>query len=294
LLDALEGLAVDHRADVGGQFGRVAHHQFPGRPLDHFDHRVRNAFVQAQQAQRRTALAGGAESALHHGIRHLLGQRGAVHHHGVDAAGLGDQRHDGAVFRGQRAVDDAGHLGGAGEHHAGDARQGNQRRAHGLARAVHELHRIHRHTGCVQQLDGLPGHAGRLLGGLGQHGVARGQRGRHLAHEDGQRKVPRADADPDAARGQAQFVALAGRTGQCNGCQDALGLIGVVAQEIHRLAHFGHRIAPGLEGLLDQQRAEPGQLLLQRIGGATQGVCALAHGPFAPLLIAHLRHLTMG
>jgi hypothetical protein len=38
------------------------------RALDHLDHAVGDAFVQAQQAQRGAALAGGAERALHHGV----------------------------------------------------------------------------------------------------------------------------------------------------------------------------------------------------------------------------------
>jgi hypothetical protein len=37
---------------------------------------------------------------------------------------------------------------------------------------------------------------------------------------------------------------------------DALGLIGVVTQKVDRFAHLADRIAPGLEGFLDQQRAE--------------------------------------
>jgi hypothetical protein len=49
--DALEGLAVDHRADIGGQLGRVARHQLLRRALDHLDHAVGDAFVHAQQAQ---------------------------------------------------------------------------------------------------------------------------------------------------------------------------------------------------------------------------------------------------
>ena len=76
------------------------------RAAQHLDHAVGDALVHAQQAQRRAALAGRAEGALHDRVDHLLGQRGAVDDHRVDAAGLGDQRHDRAVLRGQRAVDE--------------------------------------------------------------------------------------------------------------------------------------------------------------------------------------------
>ena len=56
--------------------------------------------------------------------------------------------------------------------------------------------------------------SGRLFGGLGEHGVAGGQRGGDLAGEDGQREVPGADADEDAASVQDQLVGLADRTVQ--------------------------------------------------------------------------------
>ena len=62
------------------------------RALQHLDDAVGDAGLHAQQAQRRAALAGGAEGALHDGVDDLLGQRRRVHHHRVQAAGFGDQR----------------------------------------------------------------------------------------------------------------------------------------------------------------------------------------------------------
>jgi hypothetical protein len=53
--------------------------------------------------------------------RRSAGQRGAIDQHCVDAAGLGNQRHDGAVFGCQGTVDDLGHLSRAGEHDASHA-----------------------------------------------------------------------------------------------------------------------------------------------------------------------------
>ena len=122
----VEGLAIDHRADIGRQCGRVAGRQFPCRAPDHLDHCVGDALVTAEQAQRRAALAGRAERALHHRIDDLLGQCRAVNQHGVDAASLGNQGNDGAVLGSQRTVDDSCHLRRAGEHdarHAGAATQ---------------------------------------------------------------------------------------------------------------------------------------------------------------------------
>ena len=54
----------------------------------------------------------------------------------------------------------------------------------------------------------------RLLGGLGDDGVARGERGGDLADEDRERKIPRADADEDAATVQTQLVRFARGAGQ--------------------------------------------------------------------------------
>ena len=51
---------------------------------------------------------------------------------------------------------------------------------------------------------------------------------------------------------------------------DALGFVGVIAQEVHRFAHFGDAVAPGLERFLDQQRAERGHLLFHAVGSAAQ------------------------
>ena len=67
-------------------------------------------------------------------------------------------------------------------------------RAADRAVAGQELQRLARHAGLVQQRDGLGGDQRRLLGRLGDHRVAGGQRGGDLAGEDRQREIPRADA----------------------------------------------------------------------------------------------------
>ena len=214
--DASKASRVDHRADVGAPAA-------PGRrrrssraaPGDHLDHAVGDRLVHAQQAQRRAALAGRAERALHHRVGHLLGQRGRIDQHGVDAAGLGDQRDDGAVLGGERALDGLGHLGRAGEHHAGDARlrPPAPRRRSRPGRAAAAARRAGTPAACSSRTASQRDRR-RLLGRLGQHGVAGGERRGHLAGEDRQREVPGADADPGAARRQAQHVALAGGAGQ--------------------------------------------------------------------------------
>ena len=241
--NALEGLGIDHRAHVGGQQGRVADIQLGERAADHLDHAIGNAFVHTQQTQRRAALTRRTEGALHHRIDHLLGQGGAVDDHRVDAAGLGDQRHDGAVFRGEGAVDDLGHGGRAGEAHAGRACIGDQRGADGFTRAVQQRQRIVRHAGFVQQRDKTLRDRRRLFGRFGGHAVAGDERRGNLAREDREREIPRADADEHTAAVQVQLVAFAGRAGQRLRGQAQLGLVGVVAAEVHGLAHLGHAVA---------------------------------------------------
>ena len=102
------GLGVDHRADMGRELARVADLQLARRADDHLDHAVGDVVLQTEQPQRRAALAGGAEGGGDDVVGHLFGQRGGVDDHGVDAAGLGDQRHDRAVLGGERAVDARG------------------------------------------------------------------------------------------------------------------------------------------------------------------------------------------
>ncbi len=198
-----------------------------------------------QQAQRRAALAGRAEGALHHRIDHLLGQRAGVDHHRVDAAGLGDQRHDRAVLGGERAVDDLRHLRRAGEAPRRPCRAAATSAAPTVSPGPCSSCSASAGTpASCSSRTASSGDGRRLLGRLGQHGVAGRQRGRHLAREDREREVPRADADPGAAPRQAQLVALAGRAGQHRRPHDALGLVGVVAQEVDRLAHLGDRSRP--------------------------------------------------
>ena len=179
----------------------IAHAEFAHGAAQHRQHMVGAVFLDAQHAQRRAALASRIEGRAEHVEHDLLGQRRRIHHHRVLAAGLGDQRNGVAVVVqaiGQRAGDDARHVGRAGEHDAAHARAGHQLRADGLATAGQQLHGASRHAGGAQDLDGLGRDQRRLFGGLGQHGIAGRQRGGDLAGEDGQREVPGADAQHGA------------------------------------------------------------------------------------------------
>ena len=183
-LDARKRLAVDQRPHIGGEERRVAHRQLVHRAMQHFDNVVCDFFVHTQQPQRRAALSGRAKRRLHDGIDNVLGQGSAVNEHGVDAARFCDQRHDGAVFVGEAALNDLRDLRGAGEHHARDARMRNERCADSFAEADHTVQRVARNARCVQQLDRFKRDDGRLLGGLCDDRVACDERRCHLARKD--------------------------------------------------------------------------------------------------------------
>ncbi len=74
-----------------------------------------------------------------------------------------------------------------------------------------EMQHVAGDPGLVQQPHRGGGDQRRLLGGLGDDGVAGGERRGDLAGEDRQREIPRRDAGEDAAPVQRELVALAGR-----------------------------------------------------------------------------------
>ena len=125
--------------------------------------------------------------------------------------------------------------------------------------AGNEMQRARRHAGFVQQRDRKRSDQRRLLGRLGDDGIAGDQRGGHLAEENRERKIPRADADEDAAAAIAQFVALAGRARHRLRRKRDPRLRGVVAAVVDRLAQLRERIVERLATLALQQRDERGR-----------------------------------
>ena len=134
------GLGIDHRPDLGGKLARIADAERAGGARDHIEDGFGHVLLQAEQPQRRAALAGGAKGRSDHIVGDLFRQRGGIDDHRVDAAGLGDQRHDRRILRGQRAIDRTRHLGRAGEGDAGDTAIGDERGAD-LAVAWQQLQR---------------------------------------------------------------------------------------------------------------------------------------------------------
>ena len=61
-----------------------------------------------------------------------------------------------------------------------------------------------------------------------------------------------------------------------------LHLCGVVAQEVHGLAHLGHAVGAGLACFAHQQAQQLGHLRFEQVGGAQQGVGTLCRGGGCP------------
>jgi DNA gyrase/topoisomerase IV subunit A len=176
----------------------------------------------------------------------LFGQGRGVDDQRILATGLGDQR-DIAMFAaaiaimlalGQGAVDQLRHFGGTGKDHALDAHIRGQCGTHGLAPARQQLQRSARHARFMQQLYGAMGDQRGLLGRLGQHDVAGGQRSATSPMKIASGKF---HGLMQTTGPQRQHVAVVTRGN------------GVVAQEVDRLAHLGNGVGQRLAGFAHGQ-----------------------------------------
>ena len=184
----------------------------------------------------------------------MFRQGGAIDNHRVEPAGFGDQRGCGVQVVGHRAADFQGGFGRAGEGYALDPGGFCEGGTHSAV-AGQKLQGGGGHPGLQQEVNGKAGYQRGLLGGFGYNGIAGGQGGGDLAGEDGERKVPWADAGENAPR----------RGGQ------AERRIGIVAQEIDRLAQFGDRVGQGLASFAGQKREDRAEVGLIEVCGPVQG-----------------------
>ena len=228
----------------------IADLQFARGADDHLDHPVGDVLLHAEQPQRRAALAGGAEGRRHDVVRDLLGQRGRVDDHGVDAAGLGDQRHDRAVLGGERAVDEPRHLGRAGEDDARDVavrRRGARRRARRRARGAARRSEPRPRAGCRT--------AAAATSGVCSAGFATTALPAASAAATWPRKIASGKFQGEIAtktprpRRRSTFDSPVGPGSASPAPNSARACDGVVAAEIDRLAHLRDRVVDGLAGL---------------------------------------------
>ena len=143
---------------------RVAHFELLQGTGQDLQHPRRDLFLQVEHPQGGAALAGALEGGAHHIAHHLLRQGGGVDNHGVLAAGLGDERQDGALALGQGHVDELGGLGGAGEADAADAGIRRQLGADGGAVTRQQLQHVARNASLMGQGHRQVGDETGLLG----------------------------------------------------------------------------------------------------------------------------------
>jgi hypothetical protein len=183
---------------------------------------------------------------------------------------------------GGRAHDLEPHRARARERDHVDARVADERGA-GVAVAREERERVRGDPGAVEGVDERGGARRRLLGGLQHGGVAGGKRGRGHAAGDGQREVPGGDHHGHAARDVSHRVALARRLHEVAPALELDRLVGVVLEEVDRLADVGVRLGPGLRALAHLERRQLEPALPQARGGVPEHARTFAGGPGAPL-----------
>ena len=258
-------LRVDDGTDISGQMPRVAQTKLIHRTKEHCLELLCHILLDVEAAQRRTPLARRLKGRCQHIAHSLFGQGGAVHDHGVQPAGFGNKRCAGGKVFGHGGLNALGGFGRAGEGHAIHPRIRGERGPHRGTIARQQLQHVARHAGLVQQARGVMRDDGRLFGGFGQHAIACRKRACNLPGENGQRKVPRADAGEDAARGVLK----------------AFGLACIIAQEIHRFAQFAQRVGLGFAGFARKDGKDRAEMVFIQIGGLGQDTGA-AGGIRAP------------
>src|SRR3982075_2410799 len=146
------------------------------------------------------------------------------------------------------------------------------------------MQRGRRHTGFMQQPNGLGCNQRSLFGGLGDDRISGHKCRRYLPCKDRQRKIPWRYRDEYAAAAQLEHVALAGRSRHGFALAEQLAALRrVVAAEINGLADFRKRVIERFSALALQQRDEMRTPLLQQICGFFQDFSAPPSWRSAPV-----------
>ncbi len=120
--------------------------------------------------------------------------------------------------------------------------------------------------------------------------VAGNQRCRDLPRKNGERKVPRTDADNHAASVQGQHVPLARRPLQDLSVAELLsGSCRVVSAEVHGFPHFGDAIRQCPPGFAYEQIDEIDTTRFQQVRGALQARGSLIDGGRLPCRVRAAR-----
>ena len=243
---------------------------------------VGDVVLDEEHARRRAALAGAVEGGAH-GIAHdLLGQRGGIGDHGVEAAGLGDERHDGAAPVGQRLLD--------GPAVSLEPVKATPSMRVSLTSAAPTApppgSRCRALGGTPASCSSCVGEEGgdrRLFGGLGETALPAAsaaaiwpvKMASGKFHGEMQAKAPR----PLQRQLLVSPVGPGSSTGPANRRRASHG---VVAQEVDGLAHLGQRVVQRLAGLAHDQGHQARAVALEQVGGALEHARARRRRPACP------------
>ena len=281
---ACERRFVDYGPDVGLGVRGVSDNEGLHGLRDHCDQALRDFFLHVKYAQGRASLPRGAESGCDHIVYHLFGQRRRIYDHGVLTTGFRNERDDGTVLCRERALN----------LFCGRSRPGEGNAGNGVARhdfgadfvaATGQADRSLRDPGFAHQFGRRRGDGRRLRRGLGDDGVARRQCRRHLAGEDGERKVPRRNAGKYAPSMEHECVGLSGDSiQQVPRAEQALAFAAVVAAEVGGFSDLRHRIVKRLARFSREHRNESGTVFLDQVRELLQPRSSICRGSRLPCL----------
>ncbi|AEM40626.1 hypothetical protein KVU_0787 [Ketogulonicigenium vulgare WSH-001] len=208
------------------------------------------------------------------------------HQHG----GVAAQLHRGALHM---QAGEAGKMfanrGRAGERDFADGRMRDQIFRNLGRHAEHKVHDAGRHARINKTIDHRGGRGGGLFGRLDDDGTAGAERGRQLAHDLVDRKVPRRKGRDGADRVLDRDLQNAGRAGGDHLTIGAAAFLGEPVDHIGGGGHFALGLAQGFALFQRQQHRDclgPGA---QQICGAAHNLAAFQRRDVFPLVEAALR-----
>ncbi|KGS35373.1 hypothetical protein X945_5803 [Burkholderia pseudomallei ABCPW 107] len=288
LLHRVERRAIDQRADERARFERIAHLHRCERLLEARQQLIGDAAVHDQPAQRRAALARGADRGERHRAHDEIEIRARRDDHPVVAAELENAAREPPA---QHLRDLDAHPHAARRGHERHLRRRAQRLAD-IAAAEHELMQPFRHDAGVRLVEfahrlrkqrvARDRGERRLLGRLPDDRIAAHERERRVPRPHGDREVERGDHAAHAERMPGFHHPVAGALGRD---RQAVKLPRQADREIADIDHFLHFAEPLGRDLARLERDEPaerGLVLAQHVAEHAHELAAHRRGHRAP------------
>ena len=173
---------------------------------------------------------------------------------------------------------------GTGKGDPGYTTTGNQLPTDGGAIAGQQLNHTTSKASVQHQLHCPAGNQAGLFCRFGNDGIAGNQCRSDLPKKNGQREVPRADADKNAPPGQLQLIGLAGRAWQMPRSRECFpSHPGVVTTKVHRLTHLVNGVLNRFACLAMAQGNQLCLVLLELIGQVFQTLRPMGNRCCVPL-----------